>query len=196
MDTALGLAPLILLGGRRGPGGFAVDLLDEVLRRAARECLTPLYTHPDRAVRRFAHRLAVDEGFLSPVELARAAARDPDPVVQDLCAEAALTVVPENGVDAVVLEALLGARGPRVRSAGVTALRRAGQPERADGFLADRAGLVRACARYVVRQGSKTDPLDWYRGRCADPADPALSPGVVAGLAECGDRADAALLGG
>ncbi|WP_406492318.1 hypothetical protein OHB06_15510 [Streptomyces sp. NBC_01604] len=201
-DAALTLAPLILLVGRRGRGDFGVDLLDEVLRRAPRERLALLFTHPDRAVRRFAHRLAVAEGHLSPTELARAAARDADPVVQDLCAEAALAAVREdgreNGVAEDVLEALLGARGPRVRSAGVTALRRAGQPGRAEGFLADRSGLVRACARYVVRQ-SGGDPSAWYRRRCAEPGDPALPPGAVAGLAECGERTDAeslsALLG-
>lgn len=189
-DAARTLAPLILLVGRRDRGAFGVDLLDEVLRRAPRERLTPLLTHSDRAVRRFAYRLAVAEEHLSRTELARAAARDTDPVVQDLCAEAALAAVPENGVDEDVLEAMLGARGPRVRSAGVTALRRAGRPDRAEGFLADRSGMVRACARYVVRQ-SGDDPLIWYRRRCAEPGDPALPPGAVAGLAECGERADA-----
>ncbi|WP_369037842.1 hypothetical protein [Streptomyces adonidis] len=193
VDTAVGLAPLILTGGRRGRGVFAVDLLDEVLRRAPRERLAPMFTSADRGVRRFAYRLAVDEGDFSPAELARAAARDPDPVVQDLCAEAALAAVREGGAEGDVLDALLGARGPRVRSAGVTALRRAGQGERAEGFLADRAGVVRACARYVVRQVGG-DPAAWYRDRCARPDDPALSPGAVAGLAECGERADAELL--
>ncbi|NEC86574.1 hypothetical protein [Streptomyces sp. SID12501] len=197
LDAAVRLAPLILLGARRGRGVFAVDLLDEVLRRAPRERLTPLFTDPDRVVRRYAYRLAVDEGRLSPAELARAAARDTDPVVQNLCAEAALAPVPEGdaagGVDVVVLDALLGSRGPRVRSAGVTALRRAGQGERAAGFLDDRSALVRACARYVVRQ-SGGDPRAWYRQRCAGVDDPALTPGAVAGLAECGVRADAELL--
>ena len=197
LDTAVRLAPLILLGARRDRGVFAVDLLDEVLRRSPRERLVPLFSDPDRAVRRYAYRLAVDERHFSPAELARVATRDTDPVVQNLCAEAALSAVPESdaagGVDTDVLEALLGARGPRVRSAGVTALRRAGQGERAEGFLADRSGLVRACARYVVRQ-SGGDPRAWYRHRCAASGDPALSPGAVAGLAECGERADAELL--
>ncbi|KOU59947.1 hypothetical protein ADK57_31525 [Streptomyces sp. MMG1533] len=190
VDTAVTLAPLILLVGRRDRGAFGVDLLDEVLRRAPLERLASLLTHPDRAVRRFAYRLTVDEGHLSPAELARAAARDTDPVVQDLCAEAALAAVSEDGGYDDVLEPLLTARGPRVRSAGVTALRRAGRPDLAERFLADRSGLVRACARYVVRQ-SGGDPLIWYRRRCAVPGDPALPPGAVAGLAECGERADA-----
>lgn len=92
-----------------------------------------------------------------------------------------------------VLLPLLAARNPRVRSAGVTALRRAGRAEQAVGFLADRAEIVRACARYVVRQHGG-DPLSWYRARCAEPGDPALPPGAAAGLAECGERSDAEVL--
>jgi hypothetical protein len=48
--------------------------------------------------------------------------------------------------------------------------------------------VVRACARYVVRQAG-ADPLPWYRERCARPDG--LSPGAVIGLAECGERTDA-----
>ncbi|CAL9437690.1 hypothetical protein SUDANB176_02181 [Streptomyces sp. enrichment culture] len=196
VETAVALAPLILRVGRRERGAFGVELLDGVLRRAPRERLLPLHTHTDRAVRRFALRSAVGEGLLSPGELARHASRDDDPVVQDLCADAAVAAVPDEGGESdwdAVLEPLLGARSPRARSAGVTALRRAGRPERAVGFLADRAAVVRACARYVVRRHG-TDPLPWYRERCADPADPAVPPGAVIGLAECGERADAGLL--
>lgn len=190
MDTAVALAPLILLSGRRGRGAFAIDLLDEVLRRASREQLAPLLTRADRAVRRHAHRLAVEEGLLSPAELARAAARDPDTVVQILCADAALAAVAKTGDYDGVLAPLLGARNPRARATGVTALRAAGLPERAEGFLADRSGVVRACARYVVRQGGG-DPLALYRAWCRE-AEPV--PGAVIGLAECGERRDAALL--
>ncbi|MEW1830521.1 hypothetical protein [Streptomyces sp. NPDC088196] len=190
MDTAVALAPLILLSGRRGRGAFAIDLLDEVLRRASREQLAPLLTRADRAVRRHAHRLAVEEGLLSPAELARAAARDPDTVVQILCADAALAAVAKTGDYDGVLAPLLGARNPRARATGVTALRAAGLPERAEGFLGDRSGVVRACARYVVRQGGG-DPLALYRAWCRE-AEPV--PGAVIGLAECGERGDAALL--
>ena len=193
VETAVALAPLALRIGVRYRGDFAVGLIDEVLRSADREPLLPLLTHADRTVRRFAHRLAVEEGFLSPAELARAAARDEDTVVQGLCAEAALAAVPEGDADDDVLEPLLAARNPRARSAGVTALRRAGRGERAVGFLGDRAAVVRACARYVVRQ-SGGEPVEWYRQRCAEAGDAALSAGVVSGLAECGDRSDAEVL--
>ncbi len=165
VDAAVALAPLILLVGRRGRGDFGVRLLGEVLRRAPGERLGPLYGSADRSVRRFAHRLAVAEGFLSPTELARAAARDGDAVIQDLCAEAVLkTVSADVGDD--VLRPLLTARNPRARSSGVTALRRAGRAAEAERFLTDRSAVVRACARYVVRQLG-TDPLPLYRAWCS-----------------------------
>lgn len=193
-QTAADLAPLILRLGHRDRGDFGIELLADALRQAHLEQLTPLFGHPDRATRRFAYRLAVEHRRLSPVALARAAARDEDAVVQDLCATAALTTMQETDVDVEdLLEPLLTARAPRVRSAGVTALRRAGQPERAEPFLGDRSAVVRACARYVVRQHGGS-PTAWYRERCATPDDPALAPGAVIGLAECGDRGDGALL--
>ncbi|MGW0499214.1 hypothetical protein ACWD0Z_28440 [Streptomyces sp. NPDC003007] len=190
--TGVALAPLILRVGRRERGAYGVELLGAMLSRAPHTALSSLLLHPERAVRRFAYRLAAEKSLLSPVRLARAAARDDDVVVQDLCAGAALAAVREDGDCADVLEPLLAARNPRARSAGVTALRRAGRPGRALEFLADRSALVRACARYVVRQHG-TDPLPWYRQRCAA-ADPALPPGAVIGLAECGERGDAGLL--
>ncbi|MCS0605145.1 hypothetical protein NX794_28625 [Streptomyces sp. LP11] len=194
-ESAVPLAPLILrLAGRR-EGDHALGLLGRVLRGASRERLAPLLTCADRAVRRYAHERAIEWGALSPAELARAAARDEDAVVQGRCADAALAGLPGRDAEGAdeVLEALLGARNPRARAAGVTALRRLELPERAVGFLADRSAPVRACARYVLRQHGR-DPLPWYRARCADPADPALPPGAAVGLGECGQRADAGLL--
>ncbi|MEU9311483.1 hypothetical protein [Streptomyces sp. NPDC048256] len=188
---AVALLSLILRVGRRERGEFAVGLAGKLLREAPHEVLTTLYTASDRSVRRYAYRRAVEEGLFSPNELARVAAQDDDTVVQNLCADAALAAMVDEGPDDVLLP-LLAARNPRVRSAGVTALRRAGRAEQAVGFLADRAELVRACARYVVRQHGG-DPLSWYRERCAEPGDPAL-PGAAAGLAECGERSDAEVL--
>ncbi|MFI0960834.1 hypothetical protein ACH4S8_05380 [Streptomyces sp. NPDC021080] len=193
-DSAVGVASLVLRVGRRERGTFGTEVLGRILRGASREHFTVLLADPDRAVRRFAYRLAVEDRLLRPAELARAAARDTDTVVQDLCATAALSALgAEEAAYEEVLPALLSARNPRTRSAGVTGLRRAGQPERAEPFLADGSGLVRACARYVVRQHGG-DPVAWYRRRCttADARGPA--PGAVIGLAECGDRADAELL--
>jgi hypothetical protein len=192
-DTAVALAPVILRVGRRDRGAFGVELLEEALRRAPRERLTALLSCPDRTVRRFAHRLAVETRLLHPAELARAAAQDEDTVIQDLCATAALTALPDVQAYEDVLPPLLTARNPRTRSAGVTALRRAGRPQAAKPFLGDRSALVRACARYVVRQHGG-DPAAWYRQQCTRPDIPHVPPGAVIGLAECGERTDAGLL--
>jgi hypothetical protein len=196
VESAVALAPLILLVGRRDRGDAAVELLGEILRRAPRERLGALLGHDDRDVSRFAYRLAVEEGLLTSAELARAASHDEDVVVQTLCGEAALATVGDSSTGAPdddVLTPLLAARFPRVRAIGVTALRRAGRPARAEEFLADRSALVRACARYVLRQHG-IDPLPWYRRRCFEVGDAALPPGAAIGLAECGERTDAALL--
>ncbi|MFD9132843.1 hypothetical protein ACFVZA_10480 [Streptomyces bottropensis] len=193
IDSALDLAPLILRVGRRDRGAFGVDALGHILRQASHGQLAVLFADPDRIVRRFAYRLAVEGRLLRPAELARAAARDQDTVVQDLCATAALTVLGDEEAYEDVLPPLLSARNPRTRSAGVTALRRAGRSEQAETFLSDRSALVRACARYVVRQQGG-DPAAWYRQRCTAADDPELPPGAVIGLAECGNRADAGLL--
>lgn len=192
-DSALDLAPLILRVGRRDRGAFAVDALGRTMRQASHGRLAALFSDPDRTVRRFAYRLAVEGRLLRPAELARAAARDQDTVVQDLCATAALTALGAEDDYESVLPPLLSARNPRVRSAGVTALRRAERSHRAEPFLSDRSALVRACARYVVRQQGG-DPAAWYRERCTTADDRELSPGAVIGLAECGNRADAGLL--
>lgn len=186
------LAALVLRVAGRGHGIFARDLLERTLREGPRENVEALLASGDRTTRRFAHRLAVQERLLSPASLARAAAGDGDVVIQDLCAEAAHAAVREGAYDEV-LGPLLLSRQPRVRSAGVTALRRAGRPAQAEPFLVDRSGLVRACARWVLRQHG-TDPLPLYRELCADPSDPKLPPAAPLGLAESGTRTDAALL--
>lgn len=73
-----------------------------------------------------------------------------------------------------------------MRAAGVTALRAAGRADEAEPFLYDRSALVRACARWVLRQ-TGTDPLPLYRAACA--AGDAVPLDAPLGLAECGDRA-------
>ncbi|MBB5926320.1 hypothetical protein FHS34_001776 [Streptomyces echinatus] len=193
VDSALDLAPLILRVGRRDRGAFGVDVLGHLLRQASHGQLAVLPSDPDRTVRRFAYRLAIDGRLLRPAELARAAARDQDSVVQDLCATAALTAPKEGDAYEGVLPPLLSARNPRVRSAGVTALRRAGRSQQAEPFLSDRSALVCACARYVVRQQGG-DPAAWYRQRCTAPDDPELPPGAVIGAGRVRQPRNAGLL--
>jgi hypothetical protein len=194
VERAVALTPLALRVGRRSRGSCAVDLLRDVLRQASAGELGPLLAHPMPRVRRFAVELVVGCGLFTPVELARTAADDPDVVVQALCAEAATAAVaalPDaDPARTAVLEPLLTARNSHARSTGVTALRRAGRPELAEAYLADRSAVVRACARWVSREHG-VDPLSRYRALCANTTDPALPPGAVLGLAECGTREDA-----
>lgn len=192
-SALLPLAELILLLSRRSRGGFARSLLERALREGPAADVVALMAHQDRATYRLAHRIAVERGLLTPAELAATAATCGDVTLQDLCAEAAVAAVAAapgeapraGGEAAAVLDRLLTARAPRVRAAGVTALRRAGRHGAAEPFLADRSAVVRACARYVLRQGG-VDPLPLYRALCADPA---AYPGAAAGLGECGERA-------
>ncbi|WP_328909129.1 hypothetical protein OG230_06280 [Streptomyces sp. NBC_00234] len=183
------LAALILRLAGRAQGGFAHALLESSLREGPAADVEVLMAHPDRATRRFAHRIAVGRQLLSPMRLAVIATTEGDVTLQDLCAEAALARLRE-GAEPALLDRLLAARSPRVRSAGVTALRAAGRHGEAEPYLADRSAAVRACARYVLRQAG-VDPLPLYRDLCSDPS---AHPGAAAGLGECGERADAGTL--
>ncbi|MER7725927.1 hypothetical protein [Streptomyces sp. NPDC096323] len=189
LSTLVPCAELVLLLARREQGRFAVDLLDRGLREGPATQVEALLASEDRTTRRFAHRIAVDRGLLAPGRLARLAAGCDDATLQDLCADAAIASMRDEEHDDV-FGVLLAARATRVRAAGVTALRRAGRHDAARAWLADRSGVVRACARYVVRQGG-TDPLPLYRAMCAGEVD---EPGAAAGLGECGDRSDAGTL--
>ncbi|WP_051820004.1 hypothetical protein [Streptomyces flavochromogenes] len=178
------LAAVALRTGDRLHGGEARELLTASLWEEPQAATEALLGSGDRAVRRLAHRVAVERGLLSPARLAAIAAAGTDVVVQDLCANAALATVGDPADDAVV-GPLLGSRLGRVRAAGVTALHRAGRPGEAVPFLYDRSALVRACARWVLRQAG-TDPLPLYRAACA--AGDAVHSDAPLGLAECGDR--------
>lgn len=185
-------AALILRIGRRPRGGFAQELLTEALRADPATHAVALLDSSDRATVRLAYRVAVERGLLCATRLAQIAARHHDVVVQDLCAEAAVATLGEGTPDKFteIVAPLLASRHPRVRSAGVTALRRTGRHPDAEPYLTDRSALVRACARWVLRQGG-TDPAPLYRMLCVDPAD---RPAAAVGLGECGTRADADLI--
>ncbi|WP_414169729.1 HEAT repeat domain-containing protein [Streptoverticillium reticulum] len=181
LEILAAVTAVALRTAQRQHGGFAHELVVAAAREPG--AVDALLTCKDRSARRLGHRIAVEQGRFSPARLAEIAAADSDIVVQDLCANAALAATPQ---DDQIIEPLLGSRQSRIRAAGVTALNRTGDTGRASAFLADRSGLVRACARWVLRQHG-IDPVPYYRTACA-------SPGAVAGLGECGTRADAALL--
>ncbi|WP_179199873.1 HEAT repeat domain-containing protein [Streptomyces sp. NRRL B-24572] len=190
-DTIAVLAPVVLRVAARRHGEAARTLLEAALREGPTPLLDTGLVCDDRATRRLAYRIAVERRHFSPERFAEAAATDPDVVIQDICADGAVAGVgPETGDE--VLAPLLRSPHSRVRAAGVTALRRAGRPGEAEAFLADRSGLVRACARYVLRQyGIEAAPL--YRALCGGKSVPPAAP---RGLGECGARDDAALLWG
>ncbi|MCX5225088.1 hypothetical protein [Streptomyces sp. NBC_00233] len=181
------VASVILRVSGRRYGDTAAEMLGRLLREGPEAGATALRTSRDRRVRRLAHRIAVDRGLLSPAQLAASAATDPDVVVQDLCADAVLAAVgtTDGTAGGTPLTRLLGARQGRIRAAGVTGLRKAGRAEEAEPFLYDRSTLVRACARWVLRQ-TGTDPLPLYRAVCA--AGDGMPHHAPLGLAECGDR--------
>ncbi|MEU4871601.1 HEAT repeat domain-containing protein [Streptomyces sp. NPDC021608] len=185
-------AALVLRIGRSCRGGFAQELLMRALRTGPSACVEVLLDSSDRDTARLAHRMAVDRRLLPVARLARNAARHRDVVVQNLCAEAAIAALGEGASDgfSVVVPPLLASRHPRIRSAGVTALRRVGRHADAEPYLTDRSAVVRACARWVLRQGG-IDPAPLYRTLCADPA---LRPGAVVGLGECGAGEDVNLV--
>ncbi|MEV6534193.1 hypothetical protein AB0M86_32150 [Streptomyces sp. NPDC051639] len=153
-DRLAAHAALILQIGRRPRGGFAQELLTGALRAGPAAQAEALLDSGDRATARLAYRIAVERRLLPATRLAQTAARHHDVVVQNLCAEAAVATLTEGSSDefSEVVVPLLGSRQPRVRSAGVTALRRAGRHADAEPYLTDRSAVVRACARWVLRQ--------------------------------------------
>ncbi|MEU1095274.1 hypothetical protein, partial [Streptomyces sp. NPDC005877] len=185
-------AALTLRVGRRRRGGFAQERLTEALRTGPATQTEALLGSGDRATARLAYRVAVERRLLPAERLAQTAARHRDVAVQDLCAEAAVATLGEGSSNRFteVVVPLLGSRQSRIRSAGVTALRRTGRHADAEPYLGDRSAVVRACARWVLRQGS-IDPVPLYRALCADPE---AQPPAVVGLGECGAREDVDLV--
>ncbi|MCB8903314.1 MULTISPECIES: hypothetical protein [unclassified Streptomyces] len=186
-ETLRTVASVILRVAGRRYGGAAAEMLGRLLREGPEAGVTALLASRDRRVRRLAHRNAVDRGLLSPARLAATATTDSDVVVRDMCANAVLAAVGtgDGAADGTPLTRLLAARQGRIRAAGVTGLRKADRAEEAEPFLYDRSALVRACARWVLRQAG-TEPLPLYRAACA--AGDGMPHRAPLGLAECGDR--------
>ncbi|MFF4581297.1 hypothetical protein [Streptomyces sp. NPDC001389] len=211
------LTPLALRLGGREHGAWAVEQLEAALDgrysalaawwrpglpsttwswnsltvRQRAGMLDRLTGSADRPTRRFAARVALGVGRYGAGELARRAAAELDPATGRMWTDAALAALAAGGPDEGAVDALLGSRLPAVRAAGVTALRRAGRAAEADRFLADRAGSVRACARWLLRQDGG-DPHAHYRALLADPER--VGRYAVTGFAEVAGPEDAPLL--
>ncbi|MEU3075930.1 hypothetical protein [Streptomyces laurentii] len=174
--------PVILRGRRRERGDAAFRMLEKTLATAPPEAIHALSGVRDRATRLFALDVALDRGLYTLEKLAEIAADDIHVEIRDRASAAVLAA----GAPGESLGPLLASTCGRVRSAGVTALRKTGRAAEAEAFLFDRSGLVRACARWVLRQDGR-DPVPLYRAACADPAT--VPDHAPFGLAECGDRA-------
>ncbi|ROQ98976.1 hypothetical protein EDE04_5519 [Streptomyces sp. 2132.2] len=220
-DTLTGLTPLVLRLGGREQGAWALELFETALRapepvlapywrparparwgRAAKPARTMTGEEPDTVLgwlrrsgdlptRNFATRITLGAGLFGVRELARRAGQEQDPATARLWADAALAALAADGPDDEAIDSLLRGHLPMVRAGGVTALRRAGRHAEAAEHLADRSGLVRACARWLVRQDGG-DPYALCRALVEDPAR--LTAHAVTGFAECARRADAPLL--
>ena len=181
----------------RRRGGTAVHITaahlegdDEVWRH--------LFACPDHLTRRRALTEALHRDALTAHELVNLVLTDTDVVVGLRATEHVLLwAFPPGGaaapIGAQALEdRLLTARIPQVRAAAVTVLHRAQRPDLATPFLTDRSAMVRESARWVLRSHHQ-DPATVCRERLTQLAHPdrPVTPGVVSGLAECGDRADA-----
>ncbi|MFE3557446.1 hypothetical protein ACFXKW_21665 [Streptomyces sp. NPDC059193] len=218
--TLIDLTPLVLRLARREQGTWARDLFEGALRgdpvpapwwrparpgqwwRPARAARTMTGEEPDTVLawlrrsgdlptRRFATRLTLDSGLFGVRELARRAGEERDPATALVWADAALAALAADGPDDEAVDSLLRGHIPMVRAGGVTALRGAGRAAEAADHLADRSGLVRACARWLVRQDGG-DPYALCRALVEDPDR--VTPYAVAGFAECARHADAPLL--
>ncbi|OEJ35538.1 hypothetical protein BGK67_07525 [Streptomyces subrutilus] len=218
--TLIDLTPLVLRLARRERGVWARDLFEGALRagpvpapwwrparpgqwwRPARAARTVTGEEPDTVLawlrrsgdlptRRFATRITLDVGLFGVRELARRAGAERDPATALLWGDAALAALAADGPDDQAIDSLLHAHIPMVRAGGVTALRRAGRAAEAADHLADRSGLVRACARWLVRQAGG-DPYTLCRALVEDPAR--VTRYAVTGFAECAGRADVPLL--
>ncbi|OKK15324.1 hypothetical protein AMK16_28890 [Streptomyces sp. CB00455] len=191
-SVLLRLTPIVLRLGRREQGGWALDLFENELRSpAGSPALAALHESPDLPTRRLAARLAVEAGAGDAPELARRAAAERDPRTSRTWTDAALARAAADAPDDETVDALLGGHGPMVRSAGVTLLLRAGRGAEAGRYLTDRSALVRACARWAVRQDGG-DPYALSRARVTDPD--LVTAAAVTGFAECAGRGDAPLL--
>ncbi|MCM2423747.1 HEAT repeat domain-containing protein [Streptomyces sp. RKAG293] len=176
----------------RQRGEDAVRIVAGCLADAAPEVWRGLLADPDHRVRRRALSAAVDLDRCEPAQLLALAGSDPDVVVARCAAEHLLRSLVPPGTETrttsqaeTVLRQLLASRVSAVRAVTVTVLRRAQRPDLAEPFTADRSQQVREIARWVLRS-HRQDPAPVCRARLARPARE-ITPGAIAGLAECGD---------
>jgi hypothetical protein len=189
-EVAAAVRVLLRLGGRSRAGGLLTSYRAVLSEPPHRRAVRALAADSDPLARRFGVELALDLGSYVRGDLLRTALHDRDQVCRRLCAQRLLELDPGQA------GRLLAARGAGVRELAVAALPADVPATRLVAPLADRARMVRAQARWqLYRRGEP--PADVYRKqlrKVGRTTAPRLAAGLAAGLGECGDAADAALL--
>ncbi|MET9223155.1 HEAT repeat domain-containing protein [Streptomyces sp. NPDC003300] len=189
-EVAAAVRVLLRLGGRRRAGGLLASYRAVLSEPPHRRAVRALAADSDPLARRFGVELALDLGSYVRGDLLRTALHDRDQICRRLCAQRLLELDPDQA------GRLMWARGAGVRELAVAALPGDVPATRLVAPLADRARMVRAQARWqLYRRGEP--PADVYRRqlrKVGRTTAPRLVAGLAAGLGECGDASDAALL--
>ncbi|MEV6011561.1 HEAT repeat domain-containing protein [Streptomyces sp. NPDC051976] len=189
-EVAAAVRVLLRLGRRSRAGGLLADYRAVLSEPPHRRAVRALAADSDPLARRFGVELALDLGQYVRGDLLRTALHDHDQVCRKLCAQRLLELDPDQA------GRLMWARSAGVRELAVAALPPDVPATRLVPPLADRARMVRAQARWqLYRRGEP--PADVYRRhlrKAGRSTSPRLAAGLAAGLGECGDAGDAALL--
>jgi HEAT repeats len=190
-EVAAAIRVLLGLGARSRARGLLAAYRAVLSGPAHHRAVRALAADDDPAARRFGVELALDLGQYVRGDLLRTALHDRDPVCRRLCAQRLLDLDPEQA------GRLLWARSAGVRELAVAALPADVPATRLAAPLADRARMVRAQARWKLYQREEP-PAEVYRRQLRkavkSDAAPRLLSGLAAGLGECGEAPDAALL--
>jgi hypothetical protein len=189
-EVAAAVRVLLRLGGRSRADGLLASYRAVLSEPPHRRAVRALAADRDPLARRFGVELALDLGSYVRGDLLRTALHDRDQICRRLCAQRLLELDPGQAAR------LMAARSAGVRELAVAALPADVPATRLVAPLADRARMVRAQARWqLYRRGEP--PADVYRRqlrKVGRTTAPRLAAGLAAGLGECGDAADAALL--
>ncbi|WP_326641244.1 HEAT repeat domain-containing protein [Streptosporangium sp. NBC_01755] len=186
----LTLVPVVVRLDDRRRGQPATEMIRAALLRADGDTLGTVRRCEDLRGRRFVFEVSLEARRMDQRQLAEAALHESDIISRTRCAEAlAAEAVEQNRPELV--EELLDSSSARVRVEALTALVRLGRTESGPRFLCDGASMMRLTAQWAVQRAGG-DPAELYRRYLAAPSGQGLR-GLLAGLGDCGTRADAGL---
>lgn len=189
-EAAAAVRMLTRLAGRSRADGVLAAYRGALREPERRRAVRALAAEADPHARRFGVELALELGEYVRGDLARTASYDRDQVCRTLCAQRLLDLDPDQA------GRLMWARSAAVRELAVAALPDDVPAARLVAPLADRSRMVRAQARWkLYRRGEP--PVEVYRRqlrRCGRTTQASLVAGLAAGLGECGDASDLAML--